>query len=121
MKRWMKFWLFTVTAASLLVAAPATAASPMPEIARKAGCLACHGIDGKIIGPAFTWVADKYKENRETGKKVIVDRIANGSKGQWIRQTGMIIMPPYASQTTEAQRNELADFILSLDPVAPPE
>lgn len=117
----MMFWLFTATAVSLLVAATSTAASPMPEIARKAGCLACHGIDRKIIGPAFTWVADKYKENRETGKKAIIDRIANGSKGQWIRQTGMIIMPPYAAQTTEAQRNELADFILSLDPVAPPE
>ncbi|MCZ6797305.1 MAG: cytochrome C biogenesis protein CcsA, partial [Gammaproteobacteria bacterium] len=30
-------------------------------LARSKNCLACHGIDNKIVGPAFKDVAAKYK------------------------------------------------------------
>jgi len=113
-------WILGMVAIPLLSTLPVMAASQMPEFTKKAGCAMCHKIDGKLIGPAFAWVADKYKDDKEAGKKIIVDRIANGSSGQWIIYTGGIIMPPYRAQTTEAQRNELADYILELDPVAPP-
>jgi cytochrome c len=109
-----------MVAIALVGAVPAMAAPQMPEFTKKAGCTTCHKIEGKLIGPAFAWVADKYKDDKATGKQSIVDRIANGSRGQWTRYTGGIIMPPYGAQTTEVQRNELADYILSLDPIAPP-
>lgn len=115
-----RLWILGVVAILLLGAGPAMAAAQAPEVARQSGCLACHGIERKIIGPAFAWVADKYQGDKAAGKQAIIDKIVNGSSGQWIRYTGRIIMPPYGAQTTEAQRNELADFILSLDPIAPP-
>jgi cytochrome c len=114
-------WVLSVGVISLFYAVPAMTASQVPEIARKAGCMACHGIEGKIVGPGFAWVAYKYKDDKAKGKKAIVDQIVNGGKGQWTRYTGGIIMPQFREQTTEAQRNELADYILSLDPIAPPK
>jgi cytochrome c len=90
------------------------AGSDLPELPRKAGCLACHGIEHKIVGPAFTWIAYKYKDNRENGRQKIISTIANGSEGQWIRHHGGAMMPPMGKRVTEEQRSELADYILSL-------
>ena len=113
--------LVCITVLSMTVANTAMAAGPMPEVARKAACTTCHKIEKKLIGPAWAWIADKYRNDREAGKKAIIEQIINGSQGKWTRYTGAIIMPPYGSTTTEAQREELADFILNLEPVAPPE
>ncbi len=99
----------------------ASAEQPMPEVARKAGCVMCHKVESKLIGPAFAWIADKYKDDKAAGKKAIVDQIIKGGNRKWIRYTGGILMPPYESTTTEQQRDELAEFIMSLEPVAPPE
>ena len=107
-------------AMTLLLAGSAMAESQVLETARKAGCLACHGISKKIVGPAFAWVSYKYKDDKERGKKAIVDAIANGSEKKWVIAWGAM-MPPMKGQTTDQQRNDLADYILGLDPVAPPE
>lgn len=113
--------ILSLLAVSSLISTNALSAAPMPEVARKAACTTCHKVEKKLIGPAFAWVAYKYREDKEAGKKAIINQIINGGKGKWIRYTGMIIMPPYGQTTNEAQRNELADFIMNLEPVAPPE
>jgi cytochrome c len=114
-------WLSCVMMILVIGTNLVVAAQPMPEVARKAACITCHKIDSKLIGPAFAWVAYKYKDDKEAGRKAIINQIINGGQGKWTKYTGMIIMPPYGSTTTEEQRNELADFILSLEPVAPPD
>ncbi len=118
MHRYHLLWLSSPV---LLVSLSTAVAQPMPEVATKAACITCHAIDRKLIGPAWTWVAYKYKDDKETGKKEIMDQIANGGRGRWTKYTGGIVMPPMKAQTTEAQREELADFILGLEPVAPPD
>ena len=100
---------------------PALAAEAMPDAAKKGGCLACHAIDKKVVGPAWAWVADKYKGDKAKGKAAIIHQIVNGGKGLWTKYTGGVPMPPYGPRTTEEQRNELADFILDLTPMAPPD
>lgn len=115
------YWLLSVIVVLLGGTTVALAAPQMPEVATKAACITCHAIDRKVIGPAWDWVAYKYKDDKATGKKEIMDQIANGGKGRWTKYTGGIVMPPMKAQTTEAQREELADFILGLDPVAPPD
>ncbi len=99
----------------------AQSGGPMPEVARKASCTNCHKIEKKLIGPAFVWVAYKYKDDKEAGRKAIIDQIINGGEGKWTKYTKGAVMPSYGSTTTEAQRDELADFILGLEPIAPPE
>jgi cytochrome c len=117
----MKKTMFALSAVaiSLYGISTAMAAEAMPETAKKAGCTACHAIDHKVVGPAWAWVANKYKGDK-SGKDAIIHQIVNGGKGKWTKYTGGVPMPPYGPRTTEAQRNELADFILSLTPIEPP-
>jgi cytochrome c len=106
---------------TMSVAGVAWSQGPMPEVARKAACISCHKIAGKRTGPAFAWVAYKYKDDKEAGRKAIIDQIINGSEGKWTEYTGKVIMPSYGATTTEEEREQLADFIMGLEPIAPPE
>lgn len=67
------------------------------------GCMACHSVDVKIVGPAFKEVAAKG-----TSSATLASHIKNGSVGQW----GPIPMPP--NNVTEDEANTLAEWILSL-------
>jgi cytochrome c len=52
----------------------------------KNGCLVCHGMDKKIVGPAYTDVAKKYPGKAD----YLVGKIKSGGVGLW----GEIPMPP---------------------------
>ena len=57
------------------------------DLAAKRGCLACHAIDKKLIGPAYQDIAKKYKASDEA---MLVAKVKAGGKGVW----GPIPMPP---------------------------
>ena len=59
------------------------------ELAKRKACLACHGIDKRIVGPAFKEVAAKYKGEPGIEAK-LVQKLRRGSSGVW----GPIAMPP---------------------------
>ena len=92
--------------ASVFMTAPAVADL---KLAKKSGCLACHSVDEKIVGPAWKDVAAKV-----TDRARIVHSIKNGSRGKWTEVTGGVPMSPYASRVTDADIERLADFIMSL-------
>jgi len=95
-------------------------AADLPELPKKSGCLACHKVDGgKLIGPPFTWIAYRYKDDRAEGKKAILDAMANGSNKKWLDYGFMIMMPPTSRKVSAETRQQLADFILKLEPVEP--
>lgn len=54
----------------------------------KAGCMACHTKDKKLVGPAFKDVAAKYKGQDATA--ALVQKVRAGGKGVY----GPIPMPP---------------------------
>lgn len=74
----------------------AQAVSAAPEtqsamaLANRSGCLACHGVSNKIVGPALTDVTAKYKGQADAGDK-LATAIRMGSTGVW----GAIPMPPH--------------------------
>ena len=75
---------------------------------QKNDCLTCHKLDQKVIGPAFTDVANKY-----TASPAVVDTLANkiikGGSGNW----GTIAMSPHPNLSmTDAQ--EMVKYILTL-------
>lgn len=113
-------WFTLPSAALLLLAGGAASAQDMPPEAQSAGCTACHAIDKKVVGPAWAWVAHKYQGDADAKSKIL-DQMVNGGKGKWTDITGGVPMPPYGPRTDEATRDALADFILGLDPVAPPK
>ena len=70
-------------------AAAAPAANPNLELATKNGCTACHGVTSKIVGPGFTEVQARYKD--QTGAEDrLVAKVKAGGQGVW----GAIPMPP---------------------------
>jgi cytochrome c len=77
-----------IVASLALVSAGAFAATPQ-EIETKAGCLACHSKDKKIVGPAYKDVAAKYKGDAGAQAK-LVKKVRKGGSGVW----GPIPMPP---------------------------
>ena len=70
------------------------------------GCLACHGIDKKIVGPAFQEVSAKYKGDPKAVEHLEAS-IRNGGVGKW----GQIPMPPFTQLKPEEVR-AMAEFVL---------
>jgi len=70
------------------------------------GCLGCHSIDKKVVGPAFKDVAAKYKSDPQATTKLAV-RIRAGGTGKW----GQVAMPPM-SALSEPQARALAGYVL---------
>src|ERR1051325_3927073 len=65
-------------------------ASDGPKLAIKYGCLTCHNVSMKIVGPAYREIAVKYKTDADSKAK-IAEQIHKGGSGKW----GPIIMPPF--------------------------
>jgi cytochrome c len=83
----------TLLAAAVLASAPAFANKDM---ATKSGCLACHAIDKKLVGPAYQDIAKKYKASDEMR---LIERVKKGTAatgGQVWKELngGAVPMPP---------------------------
>ena len=77
-------------------------------LAQKSGCIACHNVDKKVIGPAYKDVALKYKADKDADKKLAA-KVKAGGSGVW----GPVPMPPN-TQVTDAEIKTLVAWILSL-------
>ncbi|MGE5524628.1 MAG: c-type cytochrome [Rhodospirillaceae bacterium] len=53
-----------LAASTLLCLANAFAAGAPPDVLRSKGCLNCHAVDAKRVGPAFKDIAAKYNDNQ---------------------------------------------------------
>ncbi|MEP6965233.1 MAG: c-type cytochrome [Polaromonas sp.] len=100
----MKALLIATTAA--LLAFGAQAATP-EEAMNKAGCMACHAKDKKVLGPAFKDIAAKYKGQDATA--ALMDKVRKGGSGVY----GPIPMPPNpADKISDADLKAAIEFIL---------
>ena len=77
-----------VACASLMLTAPARAAGEA-ELAKKSGCLNCHALDRKILGPAYRDVAAKYRGDAGAAARLGA-KVKAGGGGVW----GPMPMPP---------------------------
>ena len=68
----------TLLLAALLSAFAAQAAAPT-DILTKSGCLACHLVDKKSVGPAYKVVAAKYKGQDIAPK--LMEKVRTGGSG----------------------------------------
>jgi cytochrome c len=95
----------TTEARTVAAAAPALAALPASPGAKAAlalmqkhACVVCHGVDSKIVGPAFRDVAKKYGE-RPDAVAYLMGKIRSGGMGLW----GAIPMPPQTLNDADAR------------------
>lgn len=79
------------------------------KLAKDIGCLACHSIDKKLLGPAWKNVAAINRDDPAAEAR-LMNKIAKGGSGVW----GKIAMPAYPD-LSEENRRVLVKFILSLE------
>lgn len=76
----MRAVLISMFAASaLLLAANAQADA---DLAKNSGCLNCHNVDTKLVGPSLKEIAAKYA-GQDDASDYLVGQIKNGSNGVW--------------------------------------
>ena len=102
----MKKVLIGAVAASALLLAGVVQANA--DLAKSSGCLNCHNVDTKLVGPSLKDIAAKYAGQADAAT-YLAGKIKNGSKDVW----GPIPMPPTTTVTDENAK-VLADFILTL-------
>lgn len=88
-------------------AAPAADGDQL-ALATKSGCMACHQVDNKVVGPAYKDVAAKYKGDAAALDRLVA-KVKSGGTGTW----GPVPMPPNAHVSDEDIRT-IVTWVLSL-------
>jgi cytochrome c len=98
-----------LVAATLALAAP-TVQAGAEDLMTKAGCMACHTKDKKLVGPAFKDIAAKYK-GQAGAADTLAGKVRAGGKGSF----GPIPMPPNpADKISDGDLKAAVAWILQL-------
>lgn len=65
------FKLLTSFALAVCVTSTAAIAQTGPELAKDKGCIYCHAVDGKKVGPALKEIASKHRGERDAETKLV--------------------------------------------------
>ena len=101
-----KFLLIVLTVGALIMAEQAAANE---VLAKKSGCLACHGVGKKVLGPSFKDVAAKYKGDKSAQGKLVA-KVKAGGSGVW----GAMLMPANSPQVKDGDIKSIVKWVLSL-------
>jgi cytochrome c len=103
---WRKLPCSLALATLALATAPALANE---ALAKSSGCMGCHGINQKVLGPTFVEVAKRYAQNPDAAAAVaaVTKSITSGQKGSW----GEVPMPPQ-SHVSAKDAELLARWVL---------
>ncbi len=82
--------------------------SASEELAKSKGCLGCHAIDRKIVGPAYKDVAQKYAGQSDAAAK-LAEKVVKGGGGVW----GQMPMPANPHVSPE-EATKLVQWVLGL-------
>jgi cytochrome c len=75
--------------------------------AKSNGCMACHALDKKMVGPSYKSVANKYKGDASAGDK-LAKEVRTGSKGVW----GPVPMPAQ-TRISDADLKKVMAWVLA--------
>jgi cytochrome c len=100
--------LAAAAAATLATGAHAADAKAAEALAQSSGCLACHTVDKKLVGPSYKEVANRYRKDKKAEAN-LVKKVKAGGTGVW----GDIPMPPNA-HVKDADIKTLVQWILSI-------
>lgn len=92
---------------ALLALCASMSAGASEDLAREKGCLSCHAVQTKMVGPAYKDVAAKYAGQADAENK-LVQKVLKGGQGNW----GFIPMPANTG-VSDADARSLVKWILS--------
>ena len=81
--------VFGFAAVAALLVAGQAAAEDQLALAQKSGCMACHQVAVKVVGPAYKDVAKKYAGDAKA-VDALTKKVIAGGVGVW----GQVPMPP---------------------------
>jgi len=105
----MKALMLTIALAGSMLVAGQANAEDAKALAQKSGCLACHSVDAKILGPAYKDVAAKYKGDKSAEARLVA-KVKAGGSGVW----GPMPMPANSPQVKDEDIKTVVRWILSL-------
>lgn len=91
---------------------PQAAPAKAPAALQDHACMACHEVRQGSTGPAFAWVAWRYR-GQANAEDALTAFIEHGGPGHWPGNMPDLNVPP-------ADARDIARWILSLPPEAPP-
>ncbi len=77
------------------------------QLAKQKGCMACHDMKAKKVGPSYADIAKKYA-GKADAVNYLAGKIKKGGAGVW----GSVPMPP--QNVTDAEAKQLAQWVLSV-------
>ncbi|MBZ0092700.1 MAG: c-type cytochrome [Sulfuricellaceae bacterium] len=98
--------LMCLTAAAGFIMSAGVAVADQ-NLATAKGCMGCHAIDKKVLGPSYRDVAKKYAGDK-TAEAKLAEKVKKGGSGVW----GPIPMP--ANNVSDAEATQLVHWVLSL-------
>lgn len=101
----MKFLFAMLFALGVFAAGNATASE---KLAQSSGCMTCHAVDRKSIGPGYKEIAAKYRSDKGAAAN-LVKKVKAGGSGVW----GSTPMPPNA-HVKEDDIKAMVAWILTL-------
>src|SRR3569832_1952950 len=100
-------WLSISAAAVLALSAAQANAEEGLELAKKSGCLACHSVEKKVVGPAWQDVSNKYKKQKKRKQQTQTRHVISQGRTQmptlglafvfWTRLPLLSCVPPIYS------------------------
>ncbi len=83
-------------------------AAASEKLAQSSGCMTCHAIDRKVIGPGYKEIAAKYRSDKAAAAN-LAKKVKAGGSGVW----GPTPMPPNA-HVKEDDIKTIVTWILTL-------
>jgi len=84
------------------------------DLISKSGCLACHKLEDKLVGPAYTAIAAKYPHDQNS-VNTLTEKVISGGSGVW----GPVPMAPHPNISKD-DANKMIKYILTLNTKNPP-
>lgn len=94
-------------------------ATGMQQTLKTNGCNGCHTTTAKLVGPAWGWVAYRYK-GKKNAASTVANFIVDGGTGYWEAWTSGIPMPSHHN-LSKTRAETIAKWILSQPPIKPPK
>lgn len=102
--------LLVLASLPIATAQAADAPSDALRLSGRYGCMACHGMVHKQVGPGFAQIAARYQ-----GDAAAPDRLAAKIRGGGVGEWGRVIMPRQPKMTV-AESETLARWVLAQPP-----
>ncbi len=103
-----RFFSVLLCWAALGLTADVAAQTTGIDLAKSNNCLACHQVERKRVGPAFTLIAERFAD-QDGALEYLANAIRHGGRGRW----GAVPMPAQP-QVSPGDAQLIAAWILSL-------